>query len=252
MKKYNINAAMLVAAFLSSPTFAAAPVSDVTMMGSNGLSGQQSSSDVNVKLEELTRLLETRNKMQIRLQTQVNQLSQELNQVKGTNEVLNHKLEQVEERQRNLYQLLDKLDKPSASSPQTTEPIDAGVQTDDKVAYQQAVDLVLINKDFDQAITAFEAFIIDYPQSSYMANSYYWLGQLLYKERKREDARAAFLTVAEKYPNSNKRADSLYKIGFIDEYLGKIQSAKAFYTRVVNEFPDSSAAELSKKRLAVF
>jgi tol-pal system protein YbgF len=250
MKKYNINAVMLMAAFLSTSTFAAAPVSDVTMMGSNSLSGQQSGTDIEVKLEQLTRLLETRNKMQARLQTQVDQLLQELNQVKGTNEVLNHKLEQVETRQRNLYQLIDELDK--SATPQVATPVDTGVQTDEKVAYQKAVDLVLVNKDFEQAITAFEAFIIDYPQSSYIANSYYWLGQLLYKEKKRSEARAAFLTVAEKYPESNKRPDSLYKIGFIDEYLGNVESAKIFYTKVVNEFPDSSAAELSKKRLVAF
>lgn len=250
MKKNNINAAMLMAVFLSTPTFAAAPVNDVSMMGSSSFGSQQSGSDINARLDQLTRLLETRNKMQVRLQSQVDQLSQELNQVKGANEVLNHKLEQVETRQRNLYQLIDELDKPAA--PQAVAPVDTGVQTDDKVAYQKAVDLVLINKDFEQAVTAFEAFIIDYPQSSYMANSYYWLGQLLYKEKKREEARSAFLTVADKYPESNKRSDSLYKIGFIDEYLGNLKSAKTFYTKVVNEFPDSSAAELSKKRLAVF
>ena len=250
MKKYNINAVMIMIAFLSTSTFAAAPVSDVTMIGSNSPSSQQSATGIEVKLEQLTRLLETRNKMQVRLQTQVDQLSQELNQVKGTNEVLNHKLEQVETRQRNLYQLIDELDKPA--TPQVVTPVDTGVQTNEKVAYQKAVDLVLVNKDFDQAITAFEAFIIDYPQSSYMANSYYWLGQLLYKEKKRDEARTAFLTVAEKYPESNKRSDSLYKIGFIDEYLGNVESAKTFYKKVVNEFPDSSAAELSKNRLAAF
>ena len=106
------------------------------------------------------------------------------------------------------------------------------------------------NKEYTQAVTAFEAFMIDHPKSTYIANSYYWLGQLLHKEQKLTEARAAFMTVVEKHATSNKYPDALYKVGFIDEVLGKIPSAKSFYTRVVSEFPNGSAAGLAKKRLA--
>ena len=108
---------------------------------------------------------------------------------------------------------------------------------------------MLVQKDYQQAITAFEAFVIDHPESSLIANSQYWLGQLLYKEKKRNEARNAFLIVTDKYPDSTKRADSLFKIGIIDEYLGKTDSAKAFYNKVLKEYPNSSAAGLAGKRL---
>jgi tol-pal system protein YbgF len=109
--------------------------------------------------------------------------------------------------------------------------------------------LVLINKDYNQAISAFEAFIGNYPQSEYLANSHYWLGQLLYQQQKRKEARVAFLLVSDKFPQSGKRADSLFKIGVIDEYLGELASAKDFYQKVLKEYPNSSAAGLAKKRL---
>ena len=239
---------ILVTTFLSASVFAAAPVSDVTMRQSNAQVILQDSSQVENKLQQLTRLLETRNKMQVRLQSQLDQLALEMSQMKGSIELFNHKLDQVESRQRNLYQLIDDLSAPAPVAATN----DNAVGGDDKIAYEKAVDLVLVNKDFGQAVTAFEAFIIDHPQSNYIANSYYWLGQLLYKQKKRSEARTAFLTVVDKYPDSNKRADALYKIGFIDEYTGDIKSAKIFYTKVVSEFPDSSAAGLSNKRLASF
>lgn len=228
--------------FLSTCVFSAAPVSDLALSGSSS----QSSTPIEKKLQQLTRLLDARNKAQVRMQTQLDEISQEMNQMKGSIELFNHKLEQVETRQRNLYQSIGS-NKPSDTK--TEEDTTGGA---DKIAYQKAVNLVLVNKEFTQAITAFEAFIIDNPESSYVANSHYWLGQLLYKQKKRKEARNAFLTVSEKFPESTKHPDALFKIGIIDEYLGDIDSAKTFYNKVLTEFPDSSAAGLSKKRLANF
>jgi len=242
MKKVNFNVAIFMAAFLSASSFAAAPVSDVTASKSN----QQ----IEEQLDELTRLLESRNRMQIRFQNQLDELSQEVSQISGQLELFNHKIEQVENRQRNLYQLIDE-QKNRVATPVVAKATENGepVAVNEKSAYQSAVDLVLVEKDYQQAITAFEVFVIDYPTSSLIANAQYWLGQLLYKEKKRDEARNAFLIVTDNYPDSSKRADSLFKIGIIDEYLGKKASAKAFYEKVLKEYPDSSAAGLASKRL---
>lgn len=232
--------AIFMAIFLSSTVFAVAPVKDITA-GGNG------NSQIEKQLQELTHLLETRNKMQVRLQNQIDRLSQEINQITGSIELFNHKIEQIENRQRNLYQLIEEKNR-SGTKVASNESLSAS-DGNEKVAYQSAVDLVLVNKEYNQAITAFEAFVIDYPDSAFVANSQYWLGQLLYKEKKRNEARIAFLIVTEKYPDSSKRPDALFKIGIIDEYLGKTNSAKLFYQKVLIEYPDSSASSLAKKRL---
>ncbi|WP_028863006.1 tol-pal system protein YbgF [Psychromonas aquimarina] len=240
MKKVNSNAAVFMAAFLSASAFAAAPVNDVTVTSS--------SAPIEKQIQELTRLLEMRTKMQLRFQNQLDQLSLEMSEMKGSIELFNHKVEQIENRQRNLYQLIE--EKSKTASAAAVDDLSAVPSSEsEKAAYQSAVDLVLVNKDFEQAITAFEAFVIDHPKSPYVANSQYWLGQLLYKNKKRNEARSAFLIVTEKYPDSNKRPDSLFKIGIIDEYLGDISSAKEFYKKVLKEYPSSSAAGLADKRL---
>jgi len=239
MKKINLQVAIIMAAFLSAPVFAAAPVTDVTSSRSSG--------DIAKQLEHFSRLLESRNKMQIRMQNQLNELSSELREIKGGMELFDHKITQIENRQRNLYQMIE--ESKSAASPAATNKSATAAAEGEQSAYQAAVDLVLVNKDYNQAITAFEAFIIDYPQSEYLANSHYWLGQLLYQQGKRKEARIAFLTVSEKFPESGKRADSLFKIGVIDEYLGELGTAKNFYQTVLKDYPNSSAASLAQKRL---
>jgi tol-pal system protein YbgF len=243
MKIVNFKVVIFMASFLSTSSFAATPVTDVTAKKSN--------ETIEKQLNELTRLLESRNRMQIRFQSQLDELSKEVSQMGGNLELFNHKIDQIEERQRNLYQLIEEQKTQLAKTPSknnttgSSEPI----ALDEKAAYQSAVDLVLVEKNYEQAITAFEAFVIDHPESSLIANSQYWLGQLLYKEKKRDEARNAFLIVTDEYPDSNKRADSLFKIGIIDEYLGKKDSAKIFYKKVLKEYAGSSAASLASKRL---
>jgi len=233
MTKRNNTVAALVATFISTSAFSAAPVSDATA----------SNSELLKRVDELTRVVTNRNKVQIRFQNQLDQLGREVNEIKGSMEVFTNQLEQIEDRQRSLYQMLDEK-QPSSSS---TTPTASGSK--DQVAYQSAVDLVLNDKQYQQAIVAFEAFVIDYPTSSYVPNAQYWLGQLLYKEQRRDEAKTAFLVVTEKYPKSNKRADALLKIGIIDEYTGAISSAKSYYQKTITEYPDTSAANLAAERL---
>jgi len=240
MKNCNIVAAICLAAFSSSQLYAAAPVSDATVSTASNV-------ELLKRVDELTRVMDARNKMQIRLQSQLDQLGQEVTMVKGTLEVFSNQLEQIEERQRELYERLE--ERQQSSQPTSSTTIASQPGGADKAAYQSAVDLVLNDKQYAQAITAFQAFVVDHPQSNYVPNAQYWLGQLLYKEKKRTEAKTAFLVVTEKYPDSNKRPDALLKIGIIEEYAGSTTSAKSYYQKTISEYPSSSAASLAAERL---
>lgn len=256
MKIRTTTAAICLAALISAPIYAAAPVSDAKLNSSNSSrSSNPSNAELMERMDELTRVMTIRNRMQVRFQSQLDGLGQEVNEIKGSIEVFANQLEQIENRQRNLYQMLDERQQaPAVQAPSIATEHSGNVKTtpgsvNDKADYQAAVNLVLTDKQYLQAITAFEAFVIDHPTSSYVPNAQYWLGQLLYKEKKRDEAKIAFLVVTDKYPQSNKRADSLFKIGIIDEYSGAIKSAKSFYQQTISEYPSSSAAGLAAKRL---
>jgi len=244
MKKSNI-AAMTLAAFITLPVFAVAPVTDATNQPA-------SNAELLKRIDELTRVMTIRNRMQVRFQSQLDVLGDELNEMRGSIEVFSNQLEQIENRQRNLYQMLD--ERQTASATPTNKPTVVATEASkgegsDKAAYESALALVLNDKRYSQAITAFEAFVVDYPTSESVPNAQYWLGQLLYREKKRSEAKAAFLVVINDYPSSNKRADALFKTGIIEEYAGAIDSAKSFYQKAISEYPSSSAAGLAAKRL---
>lgn len=105
-------------------------------------------------------------------------------------------------------------------------------------------------KQYDQAISAFQAFIKQYPKSTYLPNANYWLGQLYYNKGKKEDAAYYYAVVVKSYPKSPKAPDAMYKVGVIMQEKGQADKAKAVYQQVIKSYPTSDAAKQAKKREA--
>ena len=228
-----------MAIFFANNTHASAPV--------NNVSTRSSQQTLEKQVVELTRLVNARNKVQIRLQNQVNTLSEELREMRGIFEIYGRKIDQIEKRQATLYLKME--DHETRTKSLATKEVTSTQVENEKADYQSAVDLVLIDKNYKKAIQEFEIFIEKFPASSYAANSYYWLGQLFYKQKNREKSRTNFLVVFTKFPESAKSADSLYKVARIDEYFGEIDSAKEFYQKIVEKYPKTPTEKLAKDRL---
>jgi tol-pal system protein YbgF len=219
------------------------------------------------RLMKLERLDNSRNLVQIEMQQQIDALSNDVRQLRGSLEEANYKLQQATERQKGLYQELDKLKAtPSATAPvgattessqaagtpivgQTPAPVAKAASAEETQAYDAAVSLVMKDKDFAKAIPAFEAFIQKYPQSSYVPNAHYWLGQLLYNQGDKDNAKANFLIVAQKFKDSPKRADAILKLGMITLSEGDKEKANKFFQLVVKQYPDTPSAQLAQKAL---
>ncbi|MGN1394622.1 MAG: tol-pal system protein YbgF [Succinivibrionaceae bacterium] len=114
-------------------------------------------------------------------------------------------------------------------------------------AYDKAYEFVSKN-DFDNAVAEFNKFIKNFPNSSLIPNSYYWLGQIDLKNKNYESAKQNFLNVT-KYKNSNKRADAIYKLGQVSEFQNSKDKAKKYYLLVIKSYPKSTEAMLSQKSL---
>jgi len=102
-------------AILFSVNNFAAPVNDVV---SNGSATQN-------KIQELTRLLENRNKLQVSLQNEVDQLSQTISTLTGKNDLLNYKLSKIETRQRDILLSISDLQSPKKAIKGQDAPIKA-------------------------------------------------------------------------------------------------------------------------------
>ena len=247
----------LCAALAVSTAFAQAPVVDAS-----------GGSELEQRIVVLERIVKSRTEMQHRLQTQLDNMQMEVDQLRGAVEVNTNELQKVLERQRELYLEIDNrvealkqsgalqgsampsagVDSGSVSSPTASTPTQAPQAGEDE-AYENAVNLILKSREYDKAIPAFQSFISRFPNSGYAPNAHYWLGQLLFNKQQWSEASEQFNIVANRFTDSSKRPDALLKLGVIAERTGDSSTARQLFQQVVNDYPDSSAKRLAESRL---
>ncbi|GAA5143085.1 tol-pal system protein YbgF [Thalassotalea piscium] len=230
-----------------------APVIDVS---NNKSSHSQSISE---QLTTLERKLDTRNRAQVNVQRQLDELQNEVNELRGITELHTHQLSQILERQRELYQELDRRvsqalkpanSVPSSISAPSKEAVSYSTNLTENEAYDRAVNLVLKDKNYDQAIPEFKAFNQRFPNSTYAANAHYWLGQLLFNKGELDQSKAEFEVVVKEFNTSSKRSDALLKLAMVEQKQNNTTKAAQLYRQLISEYPDSSAAKLAAPRLS--
>ena len=129
------------------------------------------------------------------------------------------------------------------SSPVAAAPAAAVAQPGESEAYQAAYALVR-SQQFNQAVTAFQQFLQDYPSGRFTPNAHYWLGELylVTSPPDPEAARQAFMLLLDMYPTDSKVPDALFKLGRIHYTKGNRERAREFLDRVINEFGSTNSA----------
>ena len=235
--------------------------------------------DIDTRVARIERVVA--NNSLLELSNQMGELRADLRGVHNDIDQLNHALDTSRKQQRDLYADLDQRMKAlearsgvavggaAASSSGAGGAIGAGgapavgagaaagagaagngqaVAGSDTAAYQAAFGL-LKDSHFDQAIAAFQQFLVTYPDSSLADNGQYWLGEAYYVNKSFPEALAAFQRVASKYPQSRKVPDALLKVGYCDYELKELQAAHDTLAQVVTNYPDTPAARLAQARL---
>lgn len=236
------------------------------------------SGSVEDRVTSLERITNAQGQLFSQLQQQLSDNQRDIDSLRGQIQESQYQLNQVVERQKQILLQLDSqgsANKGSANSSANTGAAaadsaaaastasDASSTTAAPVAstapassgdantdYNRAVDLVLVKKQNDQAITAFQSFVKQYPDSTYQPNANYWLGQLFYNKGKKDDSAYYFAVVVKNYPKSPKAPDAMYKVGVIMQEKGQADKAKAVYQQVIKQYPTSDAAKQAQKRIA--
>ncbi len=214
------------------------------------------------RVDVLERIVNSRTDMQLNIQRQLDSVQDEVSELRGTLELHNHQLEKILERQRELYLEIDRRIESvstSAASNATgaTNAVNQAQQAavpvmntaSESDAYDKAVNLILRDKQYDQAIPEFQSFLERFPNSSYAANAHYWLGQLLFNKQDWAGAAEQFQVLVSGYPNSSKRADAMFKLGVVEQKRANDARARELFTRVISEYPDSPSRKLADARL---
>ena len=93
---------------------------------------------------------------------------------------------------------------------------------------------------------AFLKFMTDYPNSTYLGNANYWLGESYYARGQYAEAAGLFADGFTKYKDNTKAPDNMLKLGLTMKSLGKKSEACTAFKGLISEFP--KANESLKKR----
>ena len=177
---------------------------------------------------------------------QIDALSEQLRQLRGDIDELQHSLDQARAQQRDQYVDLDTRLQAAEAALTAAQATVAGGSPE--AEYQAAFNLLKDGK-YDEASSALQAFVGKYPQHELAPNAMYWLGEAHYVRRDYPAALAAFEGLLKDYPGNRKTPDALLKVGYCQAELQRPGPARAALARVIQEFPDSQAAAEAKARL---
>ena len=249
----------LLASAANTAFAAPAPVSDLNSTATNSTSSSSRSASNESDIERLERLLQNRNLVQLQMQQQMDDMALEISELRGELERNSYDMKQMLERQRELFIELDRVRGEVKAAGTATVAVAASegskeasgtfsTDVDEQTAYQNAVDMILKQRDYTGAITAFQQFQKDFPDSTFTPNSHYWLGQLYFAKKQDKEAVKSFAAVVS-YKDSNKRADALVKLGDIAARNNNAAQAKKYYQQVVTEYPNSASAKVAQTHL---
>lgn len=113
--------------------------------------------------------------------------------------------------------------------------------------YRSAINLVLKEQRYDEAIVALKKHLDDFPTGRFIVNAKYWLGEVYLEKKELEQARQWFSSVLGEHPEHNKVPDSQYKLGVVYHLLGDVETAKSLLEKVSQS--NSNASRLANSYL---
>lgn len=197
------------------------------------------------------------------LLSQIQQLRQEVTNLRGQIEVLGHNIEGTAKRQRDMYVDLDtrlrRLEQgapaaqsgglPAAGPAAQGAGAAAAASPDEARAYEVAQNERRTG-NYQGAIAAFQAFLAQHPRSTLAHRAQYWVGDSYYNLRDFKSAIANQQMLVATYPDSASVPDALLNMASSQLELGDVAAARKTLDGVITRYPTSEAAEKAKRRLA--
>jgi tol-pal system protein YbgF len=209
------------------------------------------------------------NRAMLEMMQQVDQISEDINLLRGEIEVQGNDVVDIKKRQRELYQDIDRrlrdlesravgqapaaqvtvppTSAPAGSAAVAAAPVTA-TQAGEKEAYQAAFDTLKEGR-YKEAKAELQAFLVKYPNGSFSGNAQYWLGEAHYVTRNFDQGIVEFEKVLNGFPGSNKEPDAMLKLGYTYYELKQFPQSKAVLQDLRTRFPDETASRLAAKRL---
>lgn len=195
------------------------------------------------------------------LQMQLEAQAAEVRKLRGENEEKQHALQDVEQRQKDLYLDLDARLKRLESAAVARPGLPAAGMADgrrdvpdnplgENKAFEVAYGLYKA-EDYQRAALAFRDFLRQFPQTVHEANVHYWTGNAYFLSGAFADAIEPYQLLVEKFPDHPRVPEALLNIAESQVQLKNKAAARKTLKQIISQFPGSDAADKAKKRLAV-
>ena len=182
-------------------------------------------------------------------QAQIEALRAELSGMRGDKEVLLKDLADTQRRLKDQAQVVEERFRKFEPLTVSLDGIEFQADPAEKREFENAL-AVFRRGDFTPAANAFADFIRRYPQSGYVPQSLFWLGNAQYATREYKLAITNFrslLSVAAQHPRA---AEALLSIANCQVELKDTKAARKTLEDLVKDFPQSEAAAAAKERLS--
>ena len=183
------------------------------------------------------------------LQSQIEALRSELSRMRGDKEVLLKDLADTQRRLKDQAQVVEERFRKFEPLTITLDGIEFQADPAEKREFENAL-AVFRRGDFTPSANAFADFIRRYPQSGYLPQSLFWLGNAQYATREYKLAITNFrslLTVAAQHPRA---PEALLSIANCQTELKDTKAARKTLEDLIKDFPQSEAATAAKERLS--
>ncbi len=194
------------------------------------------------------------------IEDRLNQLQQSITLLTGQIEQLqyrNQQLQQQLEKMQADYEFrLDQLEKggggarggaaPRPGSQASAPPPPAAAAANGDQLYHDAFKK-LQDGDYAGAERGFKTFLQGNPKHALAGNAQYWLGETYYARHEYQSAMTAFAEGYKQYKTSPKGPDNLLKLGITLAALGRKSDACAVFAKFSHDYP--RATDLQKRRI---
>ena len=221
------------------------------------------------KLEERQTQQEAANKRTLNLLTQIEQLREEIAGLRGKLEVVQFNQDESIKRQTTLYvdldarlrsveaklldldsRMRDKDAKEQSREQQLQQEQKAAQAAMEKKQLDDAVAQIKAGKNKD-GVAALDKFRAEHPQSSQLAEAFYWTGAAHASLKDYKAAHKAFTEVVNKSPDHARAPDALLGLASIAAASKDPKASRKYLGVIMEKYPQSEAAQTAKKALAV-
>jgi len=193
------------------------------------------------EIQQLRRtLLDVNNQLEL--------MRNEVATLRGQKEQLGRDVAELQRRQKDVVQGIDERLRRVEPQKVAVDGKEFLADPEEKRQYDEAL-APLRNGEFAQSATALSSFLRRYPNSGYVDSARFWLGNAQYGKREYREAIASFRAFIAGAPQHPRAPEALLAIANCQIEMKDSKAAKATLNELVKAYPQSEAAHAARERL---